>query len=547
MTKNNIHCLVINEPKGLNKTYPTLEGLFESWEGKVIVETINESTTTPSAIIKKLVKGEIGLLFIGNDESQHDNVTDANETRKKELIQQKREQYKNLLRRYSSDTILVHQSIKNSPLKRDLTGIENCSISLEDSINSPVFIRNLLRYTQLKKDFRISKRLLSITDKRNRWLVNITREPIAYIYKGTHIHANAAYLSLFGFHSAAELKSSSIWDLVPKKSHLMLKKFIKKQRKHLGRQTDMQQTLLTSMHTIDKTKVRAGIRIAPAVINNTQCLQIWIHQIEENLVQKIESDKKDTTPASPWENLPEKKASVHIDQTHDVIDVTTDNKIATKASSKKAQAKTTNLTFNGLRKNLTSVKLKLQPLTDTTTSDINHYLAKLQFDAKEQALVAKRLEGLNSIDPATFWDRMLLIELTKTLQGNQQVNQQYLLSLSEASLKDNRFITFLLRALKTLPKKHPQFIFLIPHSLFMSHSQRMGKINKHLVAINCSLGIYNFVPNKLSLQAVMKNKPSYINFSSKWIQSLNGDQNQLDKFSKLTDQLESSGIQVILS
>ncbi len=133
------------------------------------------------------------------------------------------------------------------------------------------------------------------------------------------------------------------------------------------------------------------------------------------------------------------------------------------------------------------------------------------------------------------------------LRDNQQVNQQYLLSLGATSLNNNRFISLLVKALKTLPKKHPHIIFLLPHQLFVNHHERMMKIKALLQPINCSLGIYNFVPDKSSLQRVINDKPTYISFSSKWIQSLEGNNDKLEKFSRLTDLIENRGIQIILS
>ena len=517
MKKNNIHCLVINEPNDLKTT---LAGLFGRWEGKVIVETVNDNDHRISNLIKKLVKNNISLLLVGND--------NANSSEKNRLEKIRLEPYKNLLRRYSIDTILVSLSKKNSPLQRDLSGIESCSISLDDRINSPVFTKNLLRYTQLKRDFRLCKRMLSVTDKRNRWLVNITREPIAYLYKDTHIHANASYLSLFGFQSIAELKSTTIWDLVPQKSHHMLKKFMKKQSYRM----DMQQTLLMSMNTIDKTKMRAGIRIAPAVINKTQCLQIWVHKIEENLVQKID-DIENTTPESPWENLPEKKSKSALPHRTVAKNTSGTNDIAPYTQE--------------LNRGLISVKLKLQPLTDTSHSEINHYYAKLQFDAKEQAVVTKHLREMTGIKPAVFLDRLLVTELSKSLKKNTSLNQHYFISLRATSFCDNSFMSFLLQSLKALPKKHPHLIFLIPHSLFMEQGKRVSHIKNKLRTFNSSLGLYNFVPDKVSLQKIMHDKPSHISFSSNWIHRLDGNNIQRDKFSELTDKLEDMGIEIILS
>ncbi len=514
MTKNKIHCLIIKEPKSAEHS---LTGMFDNWESKISVAVIDN---TPNNIIKKLLSGNISLVFTCSNNKQ-------------EL-----ERYRNLLRRYSNDTILINQSVKNRPLLRDLSGIESASIYSGDVINSPVIMHNLLSYAQMKRDFRQCKHLLSITDQRNRWLVNITHEPIAYLYKSTHIHANAAYLSIFGFQSIAELKSTTIWDLVPDKSLHMFKNFIKKQRRNM----DMKQTLLMTMNTTDNTQIRTGIRIAPAVLNKTKCLQLWVHKIQEGL-SKVEHklERHDNKkPVSPWENLPEKKTSSNPDMSI---------KKEHRQSRDKQPRNAADKLPDKLNRNISAVKLRLQRLTDTHTKAIEYYLVSLAFDGLDQAGISSQLKNSGVTNIAIFWDRLLLSKLSRELSNNHQAENQYILSLTAASFNNDQLMSFLLKTIKALSKNHPHIVFLAPLGVYKDSGsgQRIAKIKKILLTMNCSLGVYNVIPDKLSLQNIMRHKPSYLAFSSSWVDKISANTKGYEKLVRLTENLEKTGIQVILS
>lgn len=512
MTKNNRHniinCLLI-----ANDTLEsTLAGIFTPQQENIRLEVV---ANQPASIIQSLIKRPANLLFVA-----------ASDTKQLDA-------YKKLLIRYSVDTLLIYQSDHYQPLKRSLSGVETAGLPLQSPTDQEeaalaTLLNNLARYSQLKKDFRLCKHFLSITDQRNRWLVNITPEPIAYIYRGTHIHANAAYLSLFGFQSMAELKASTIDDLIPAKSRKMFQRFVQKQQRHAL--TDIQQTLLMPMTTIDNQSVRAAIRVAPAVLNKTRCIQLWVHKIEDNLDPSgvTMRRKKDETPASPWQELPQKKNRLH------------------PSRPERSPARTPSL-FPGLKDGLKSVQLKFQPLTDTNSAIINHYFVKLQFDVQEQQHINQILKTSHSSEAATFRDRLLITELIRRLQGKQQPNKHILLSLSAASLNDNAFIVFLIKKLSLLSDRHPQLVLLIPHSEFKQHPVRVKAIDRKIRSLGASLGIYNFIPDKQSVQKALRDKPPYISFSSRWTKKISTQPQQLERFTRLTEYMEREGIETILS
>ena len=531
MSKNNkqnvIYCLIIasseansnaasdsdNSANTSNNIEATLTELLNPLKENIRLQTV---ANNPAAIIKCLLEHKTNILFISYAEQKNLST------------------YKKLLIRYSVDTLLITQADHFRQLSRDLSGLEIGSIpqiiSKKESQSTAAFIKNLFTYSQLKKEFRNCKHLLSITDKRNRWLVNMTPEPIAYLYKGTHVHANPTYLSVFGFQSMAELKSTSINDLIPDKSKQMFQHFVQKQSLY----ADMKQTLLMTLNTIDGQHIRAAIRVAPAVLSKTRCMQLWVHKIEDDLNIPDAANPKNmaTTPASPWVELSEKKT--HLPAPESDIQI-----------RKPAISKTNG--FSELMKNMKPVKLKFQPLTSTHHSEINHYFVKLQFDAQEQQRINQKLKKSGSLKPAIFWDRLLVQKLTQQIADKRYAKKQLLLSLSGASLLDNSFIVFLIKHLELLPKEHPQIVFLIPHQANKQHHRRIKKIDQKLRSLKASLGIYNFVPDKLSIQRILNDKPAYVSFLPKWVKAISSRPEKLKEFTQLTEFLESRGIETILS
>lgn len=70
-------------------------------------------------------------------------------------------------------------------------------------------------------------RALKETDKRNELLLDSSREAIAYIIDGMHIHANGAYMEMFGFDNLDDLSCVPVMDLMQNEFHASFKQFMK--------------------------------------------------------------------------------------------------------------------------------------------------------------------------------------------------------------------------------------------------------------------------------------------------------------------------------
>ena len=478
----------------------------------------------------KITKHQVGLLFIAKTSAfpSFEAVT-------------------KLLRQYSPDTILVFLTAKNQPITQDILGIEQCDLSLNIASVSRLVLSNLLHYAQIKKDLRDCKHLLSIVDRRNRWLVDSTYEPIAYIYQGAHIHANPAYLALFGFHSVAELMGTAINELLPVVNQAVFDRFVSKQKNYL----DTQQTLLVTMQTIDQHAFRVGVRIASAVINNTKCLQIWVHKlgVEQNdsriqtrtqtQAQKQPSIKAQTSTKSlngvsltPRPLLHNNTMNINRAKKGEVGVLK--EKLSLKQLIAFAQEKQLN-------------KLDIQPLKETNLGAINHYFVDMPLNPKRVNPVRIQLKNVYGMNAAMFQDYVTITSLIAELRKKGRVGERYIVKLNVANLQDKRFSRWLSVQLQQLPTNASQIVFLLPYAYCKQNVHQLAGLLYSLKNTGGCIGLSDFTPSAIGMKVIKRFQVKYISFDAAWLDRIRSNKRQREVLSTLTQKLGRSGIEVIVS
>lgn len=198
------------------------------------------------------------------------------------------------LRRHSADTLLVQVARDEwQGLTTWLAGVESCVLPIHDVKYFAQYIDFLLHYVKLKHEFRQSKHLLGIAELRCHWLVDYSWEAIAYIAQGTHLYANNAYLSLFGFASPAAVRTLPVSQLVVTDE--------RKTFEALGRAAEVgnrpSNRLLISLRTLTGESMRAEVRFIPAVFKGKRCYQLHVHPLEcPTRVAAVVQ-----TPVNPWD------------------------------------------------------------------------------------------------------------------------------------------------------------------------------------------------------------------------------------------------------
>jgi len=520
MKNNKTHCLIINQSAVLTTE---LSRALSHHKNQSFVEVIDGVLPLLKA---KVIKHQVGLLFIA-----------------KTSVSPSFEAVAKLLRQYSPDTLLVFLTAKNKPIAYDVLGIERCDLSLNTASVAKLILSNLLHYVQVKKDLRECKHLLSIVDRRNRWLVDATYEPIAYIYQGAHIYANPAYLALFDFHSVAELMGTAMDDLLPVVNQMVFSRFIGKQKNYL----DTQQTLLVTMQTIGKQEFRAGVRIASAVINNVKCLQIWVHKLaleqDESYIhaqrktqkqRSIKADARDLNSASLTPKPMLHKNTININKAKKGEVGVLKEKLSLKQLIAFAQENQ----FN---------KLDIQPLKETNLGVIRHYFVAMPLNPKRVNPVQTQLKNIYGMSTAMFQDYVTIASLVSELRQKGRAGERYIVKLDVANLQNKRFSRWLSVQLQQLPASAAQIVFLLPYAYCKQNVHQLAGLLYSLKNTGGCIGLSDFTPSALGMKVIKRFQVKYISFDVVWLERVRSNKRQREVLSTLTQKLGRSGIEVIVS
>lgn len=206
-----------------------------------------------------------------------------------DFMQQHENRLLEVLQQRSPDTLLVKTSLRQwEPLATRLLGVDVCAISTGDADFLQQQIDYLLNYASLKTRFRHCKHLLSIAELRCQWLVDYSREPVAFIGRGKHLHANVAYLSLFGLNSDAEMLTTPLAQLVLAEEWGAFNAL----NASAERSARPSNRLLVTLVRSDKRPFRAEIRFIPSVFRGQRCVQLHVHALLPPVERRADN---------PWE------------------------------------------------------------------------------------------------------------------------------------------------------------------------------------------------------------------------------------------------------
>ena len=112
------------------------------------------------------------------------------------------------------------------------------------------------------------------SEKRCAALLESSRDAIAYVHEGMHIHANPAYLEMFGFTDLEELEGVPILDMVAPSDHERFKEFLRAFSRGEAEGDELELQGLKP----DGSTFPARMTFAPATYEGEPCTQILIRR-----------------------------------------------------------------------------------------------------------------------------------------------------------------------------------------------------------------------------------------------------------------------------
>lgn len=125
-----------------------------------------------------------------------------------------------------------------------------------------------------RREHRHCKGLYNESEKRNRVLLDSSRDPIAYIHEGMHIYANQSYQDIFGYEDIDELESIPIMDLIASDDQQSFKDVLRS----LSNDEPPEETLEYNAIRQNGEVFKASMDFSRASIDGEPCAQVLIHR-----------------------------------------------------------------------------------------------------------------------------------------------------------------------------------------------------------------------------------------------------------------------------
>jgi len=129
-----------------------------------------------------------------------------------------------------------------------------------------------------RREHRRCKGLYHESEKRNRVLLDSSRDPIAYIHEGMHIYANQSYKDIFGYSDIEELECVPIMDLITSDEQQSFKDVLRS----ISNDEPPEGTLEYQAVREDGEVFAATMEFSRASIDGEACTQVMLHRKSDN-------------------------------------------------------------------------------------------------------------------------------------------------------------------------------------------------------------------------------------------------------------------------
>ncbi len=179
--------------------------------------------------------------------------------------------------------VLVDQ-LDSKTMREMLEAGARAAVPVGDRELTMLLIDRQVEYLRLRKELQHTQLALHQAEKRLSTLMDQSRDAIAYVVDGMHIHANDVYLEMFGYESADDLAGVPIMDMVSASDHEKLKKLLR------SRAQDESQTheLECKGVNLDGKEFDATFVFSASTYDGEACTQIVIRTaaVDESAIQE---------------------------------------------------------------------------------------------------------------------------------------------------------------------------------------------------------------------------------------------------------------------
>lgn len=117
------------------------------------------------------------------------------------------------------------------------------------------------------------------SQRHNIMLLQSSRDAIAYVHDGMHIHANPSYLEMFGYKSMDELEGMPVMDLVSLDDQTKFKDFM---REYMMEDKEEEQEINLEGVKANNKRFKLKMEVSKAIYDSERCIQIVIRDQSQN-------------------------------------------------------------------------------------------------------------------------------------------------------------------------------------------------------------------------------------------------------------------------
>jgi len=145
-----------------------------------------------------------------------------------------------------------------------------------------IAVRKELEDLENRQSLRRVEQLYRQSQQHNKILLETSRDAISYVHDGMHIHANPAYLEMFGYQSLDELEGMPVMDLVAAENHTKFKEFMREYMTDENQQDRDIELIGVRNAKGKKAKFKLKMEVSQALYDNERCIQIIIRDQSDN-------------------------------------------------------------------------------------------------------------------------------------------------------------------------------------------------------------------------------------------------------------------------
>lgn len=546
MRKVELHCLMVG---AAFRDFPELANNLRKLGAHTHFKQISNNSVKLKQALKHLQGAS--LVFVPEALFTSSTLQKNSQSHSKDTLRA----FAGLIWQYAADAIVVVLDKKpsNDSFATYLNDVQISRLyyvdgSSEKNKASKLQLHFLAQTALLKYDFRCCKRLLGVSEKRSQWLVDSSVIPVAYISHDLHLHANTAYLTLFGIESSKDLRSLSVKDFITKREHHSFDSFIRSQLK----KPQESHSIFLQMQKKNGAQFRANVRVIPSVFRSKRCLQLWVNSLDNQINPQTDVEKLWDTP------VVDKPADEYKEQ------MTTFGNSSTQRYTVKDSEKRVNTPPNKVNPNLilkeilqrkeahivTHALRDLNKPAKRSKSNNKHYLASLKIPfAQRHAvddLLTKASYGEIKTLRSLFWDKVKLTRIFQIILKRDAKNIRLLVRLSEASLNNKNQISWLRKCLIKLGSKSSLIIFMLPSRLDETSQKALVEFISRFKSYGCQFAFDDFFVNSQSLSLLKHCKPQALRLYLPWLQEIEGNQSREVALARLIRQMESRNIRIIV-